>query len=249
MAAESTLRNQVALVTGAGRGIGASIAAGLAHAGAVVAVNDVDAEAAEGVASGLSTEHLVIAVPGRVGDDDATKGIIRRVNDELGPVDILVNNAGCASSGAAVHRTEMSEVEALFRVHALGAFMLSHAVLPSMRSRRYGRIIMISSAITSDPERNGSPYVMAKAALEALAITIAREGERYGVHANIVAPRLVDTRLGRQFLGRLSEGGQAAREPQMLPPQGVADIVVHLVGPQGRYLNGQRLCIGTRAFA
>ena len=111
-----------------------------------------------------------MAVRASVDDLDECEALATRVLDELGPVDILVHNAGIASRGPDVVDTEPAEVERLFRTHALGAFALCKHLIPPMRERPRGDIVMISSAATIAPAPgNSAPYNMAKSALEALA--------------------------------------------------------------------------------
>ena len=121
------------------------------------------------------------------------------VND-FGYVDILVHNAGIASRGRSVADTEVDELERLVRVHALSAHQLARHVLPSMRTRPRGDIVMISSVATSHYAANGAPYNMGKAALEALAFGLAKEERDNGIHVNVVAPGLVETEMGRRLV-------------------------------------------------
>ncbi len=118
--------------------------------------------------------------------------------DDFGFVDILVNNAGIASRGKSVLRTDPDELESVIRTHAFGPHHLSQAVLPSMRERERGDIVMISSTVTLNMPSGGAPYNMGKAALEALALTLAKEELRHNMRVNIVAPGLVDTTHGRE---------------------------------------------------
>ena len=120
---------------------------------------------------------------------------------DLGDVDILVNNAGVASRGQTVADTDPAEIERLLRTHAFGAWACSKLVLPSMRdaaARRHRHDLERGDACTW--RANSAPYNMAKAALEALASTLAKEERRNGIHVNIVAPGLVDTEMGRRLV-------------------------------------------------
>ena len=120
--------------------------------------------------------------------------------EDFGPVDLLVHNAGIASRGLDVAHTEPAEIERLFRTHALGAFVLCKHLVPQMRDRERADVVMISSVATSHMAANSSPYNMAKAALEALAMTLAKEERRNGIHVNVVAPGLVATEMGRRLV-------------------------------------------------
>ena len=174
---------RVALVTGGGRGIGKAIALGLAADGADVAVNyrrDADA-AAETVAEIEQLGRRAIAYGASVDDEAACTEMVTQVLADFGAVDVLVNNAGIASRGHTVADTDPAEVERVWRTHAFSSWLCSKLVLPSMRTRPRGDIVMISSVATRALAGGGAPYNMAKAALEALAITLANEEKTKGI--------------------------------------------------------------------
>ena len=118
---------------------------------------------------------------------------------DFGAIDLLVNNGGIASRGNAVADTDPAEVARVLGTHAIGPHHLCRLVLPSMRTRPRGDIVMVSSVATSHYAGNGAPYNMGKAALEALAFTLAKEERRHGIHVNVVAPGLVDTDMGERL--------------------------------------------------
>src|SRR5271154_4076322 len=196
------LEGRVALVTGGGRGIGRAIALGLAEDGADVAVNyRRDEESARAtVAEIAKLGRRAQAYAASVDDHAQCEAMVAAVVADFGHVDILVNNAGNASRGLTVADTDPSELDRTLRTHAFGAWSCSKLVLPSMRSRDRGDIVMISSAATLHMGANSAPYNMAKAALEALAATLAKEERRNGIHVNVVAPGLVDTEMGRRLV-------------------------------------------------
>src|SRR5579884_3571930 len=167
------LAGRVALVTGGNRGIGRAIALALAEGGADVAVvyrRDEDA-AATTVKDVEALGRKARAYAADVGSPAEVEAMVAAVVADFGFVDILVNNAGVASRGRAVVDTDADEVERLLRIHAVGAHTLCRAVLPSMRTRPRGDIVMISSVITRDVPPNAAPYAMAKGALEMSAAT------------------------------------------------------------------------------
>ena len=247
---------RVALVTGAGRGIGRAIAVGLAADGHDIVVNyrrDADA-AAETVAAIASLGRRAVAVEASVDDPEACERLVSATLDAFGRIDILVCNAGVASRGRSVASTEPEEVEHLFRTHALGAFVCAKLVLPAMRQQPRGDILMISSAATVHMAANSAPYNMAKAALEALAAGLAKEERRNGIHVNVVAPGLVDTEMGRRLVKgamgiddiRSIDGGSAFGH--VCTPEEVADVVRFLVSDRASYLTGQRIGVDGGAF-
>ncbi len=256
-AEDSTLAGRVALVTGGGRGIGKAIALGLAGDGADVAVNyrKDAAAAAETVSEIEALGRRAIAYPASVDDTSACEQMVTQVLADFGPVGILVNNAGIASRGQTVADTDPAELERVWRTHAFGAWMLSKLVVPGMRALPRGDIVMISSAATVYMAGNSAPYNMAKAALEALAWTLAKEERRNGIHVNVVAPGLVDTEMGRRLvkgaMGVDEIRSMDSRSPfgHVCSPEEVADAVRFLVSERGSYVTGQRIGVDGGLFA
>jgi NAD(P)-dependent dehydrogenase (short-subunit alcohol dehydrogenase family) len=244
-----SLTGRVALVTGASRGIGRAIAIALAEAGADIAVNyrrDVEA-ANETVAAINALGRKAIAYSASVEKWDEDVAMVDQVVADFGAIDILVNNAGIASRGNSVADTDPAEMERVVRVHAFGPHYLSKLVLPHMRGRGRGDIIMISSVATLFHSANGGPYNMGKAALEALALTLAKEERANGIRTNIVAPSLTVTEMG-QRLSRATSGVADiheldARSPfgRVSTPEDVAAVVTFLVSSANPYVNGQKV--------
>jgi NAD(P)-dependent dehydrogenase (short-subunit alcohol dehydrogenase family) len=221
----------------------------LAAEGATVAVNyrrDEEAAATSGAdieAAGGTAKAYQASIDSW--DDD--KAMVEAVLADLGAVDILVNNGGIASRGLKVADTDPAELERVVRTHAIGPHFLSKLVVPSMRTRPRGDIVMISSVATNAHSANGAPYNMGKAAQEALALTLAKEERDNGIHVNIVAPGLVATDMGDR-LARAIAGVQSAAELDKSSPFGrvcrpddVADVVLFLVSEAAGYLTGQRI--------
>ena len=247
------LAGRVALVTGGGRGIGRATSLALAADGAAVAVNwNRDERAAAEVVDAIRAQGgRAMAVQASVADYAAVDAMVGAVGAELGPIGILVNNGGIASRGLAVAETQTSEVERVLAVHAIGPHALCRAVLPQMRTLERGDIIMISSAAAHMLEANGGPYNMGKAALEALAHTLAKEEVGNGIHVNIVAPGLVASDMGDRLIRAVTGGehGEAAALDAQFPfghvcrPSEIADVITFLVSPRASYVSGQRIIV------
>jgi NAD(P)-dependent dehydrogenase (short-subunit alcohol dehydrogenase family) len=244
-----SLAGRTALVTGAGRGIGRAIALSLAEAGADVAVNyRRDQEAAEQTVADIEKlGRKARAYAASVENFEEDRAMVEAVVADFGGVCILVNNAGIASRGLSVADTDPAEMERVVRVHAFGPHYLSKLILPHMRKAPRGDIIMISSVATLFMSANGGPYSMGKAAMEALALTLAKEERVHGVRTNIVAPSLTVTDMGRR-LTRATTGLEDIhaldeRSPfgRVSTPEDVAAVVTFLVSSANPYVNGQKI--------
>jgi 3-oxoacyl-[acyl-carrier protein] reductase len=242
------LSGRVALVTGGSRGIGRAISLALAEDGADVAVNyrRDDAAASETVAAIEGLGRKARAYGASVDDFDALAAMVAGAEKELGPIDILINNAGIASRGQNVADTDPAELERCIRVHALGPAQLCKLVLPGMRTRPRGDIVMISSVATLHWAPNSAPYNMGKAAMEALAFGLAKEERPNGIHVNVVAPGLVETEMGRRLVkaqGVDDIKTMASRLPfgRVCQPEDVANVVRYLVSEGGSYLTGEKM--------
>ena len=243
------LDGRVALVTGGGRGIGKAISELLAAEGAAVAVNyrrDEDAALAtvEAITAAGGTAR---AYQASVDDTEQDARMVENVLADFGYVDLLVNNGGIASRGNAVADTDPAELARVVATHALGPHHLCRLVLPSMRTRPRGDIVMVSSVATSHHSANGAPYNMGKAALEALAFTLAKEERRHGIHVNVVAPGLVDTDMGERLVKALAGVTDIrtldASSPygRVCQPADVANVVLWLCSDGAGYVTGQRI--------
>lgn len=252
------LRGRVALVTGGGRGAGRAISELLAAKGATVAVNyrrDADA-AADTVDTIHRNGGSAKAFGASVDVREDCERLIDEVVGEFGGVDILVCNAGIASRGNTVADTDPEEMLRVVATHALGPHHLCRKAVPSMRERAkvHGRadIVMISSIATIRPTANGAPYNMGKAAMEALAWSLAKEEVRNNIHVNVVAPGLIDTDMGLRLGRALSRNRELedlrsfdATSPfgRVLQPVDVANSVYFLVSEQASYITGHRIVL------
>jgi 3-oxoacyl-[acyl-carrier protein] reductase len=254
---QGSLTGRTALVTGAGRGIGRGIALELAAAGAAVVVNyRRDEEAANEVVDRItSSGGQAVAVQASVSEQAEVDALADAALAAFGSVDILVANAGIASRGLSVAETDPAEVLRVMATHAFSAHRLVQRLLPSMRERSRSDVVLISSSELDKMRALGGPYNMAKAALEALGYTLAKEEVGNGVHVNIVAPglivtdmgaRLVKAKLGLDNMEDLDAGQPMGRLGR---PEDIARVVRFLVSDDAGFVTGQRIVVDGGADA
>jgi 3-oxoacyl-[acyl-carrier protein] reductase len=182
---------QVALVTGGGRGIGASIARELAAAGMRVAVSARSADQVEGVARELEG----LAVVADVSNRQEVEGMVGKVESELGPIDLLVANAGIAVSESAAWEVEPAEWWQVHEVNVLGVYLCCRAVIPGMIERGRGRIVITASGAAYLPGSRSTAYSSSKAAVTRFGETLALQLEPHGIPVFPISPGLVRTEM------------------------------------------------------
>ncbi len=221
----ATLRGRVALVTGASRGIGAAIVRRLADAGVAVAINYRErTNEANGLVKSISgTGGKAIAIAADVSQADAVAQLVQRVNSELGPVDILVNNAGIAITRGIDDLSE-ADFDRTIAVNLKSVFLCTQAVLPTMRAKRWGRVVNISSGAARGAGSIGPHYNASKAGIEGLTRGYAARLVKEGITVNAVAPSLIETDMmkgqqglvSRVPLGRFGKADEVAQAVMML---------------------------------
>lgn len=245
------LQGRVALVTGGSRGIGRGIALALAHAGADIAINyRREADEAQKVVEEIrALGRRAEAYAASVDDFAACAHMVESVAADFGGLSILVNNAGIASRGQSVADTDPAEMERVMRVHAFAPHYMSKCALPHLRKHARSDIVMISSVATLTHGANGAPYNMGKAAMEALALTLAKEEQKNGVRVNIVAPSLTVSDMGERLAKAVTGVADIHELDAQFPfgrvsvPDDVAAAVLWFVSPQNAYASGQKLNI------
>jgi NAD(P)-dependent dehydrogenase (short-subunit alcohol dehydrogenase family) len=243
------LSGRIALVTGGGRGIGRAICLALAEDGADIALSYRRDEAAakQTVADVQALGRRAAAYRASVESYEEDRALVEAIARDLGDVDLLVNNAGIASRGQSVAKTDPEEMERVVRIHAFGPHYLCQLVLPGMKQAPRGDIVMISSTATLGMAAGGAPYNMGKAAMEALAFTLAKEVRPDNIHVNVVAPGLVETEMGRRLMKATAGIDDLRKLDPAMPfgrvcqPEDVANAVRFLVSGGASYLTGEKL--------
>ncbi|HEY7166980.1 MAG TPA: 3-oxoacyl-[acyl-carrier-protein] reductase [Candidatus Binatia bacterium] len=236
-----TLDSQVALVTGASRGIGSAVAIALARGGAHVVLNyHQNREAAE------QTLQQITAAGGEgeiaqfdVANENQVEEAVKRIVDLRSKIDILVNNAGVTSDGLLV-RLKLEDWDQVVGTNLKGTVLCTKAVSRSMIRRRYGRIVNLSSVVAQMGNAGQSLYAATKAGILGFTRAVAREVASRGVTVNAVAPGFIETEmtgklsaeLRKNFLESIPAGrfGTCAE---------VAEVVAFLAGPSAGYITGQ----------
>ncbi|MBC2838130.1 SDR family NAD(P)-dependent oxidoreductase [Robiginitalea sp. SC105] len=236
------LNGKVAIVTGSSKGIGRSIALGLARQGARVVVSSRDQAAVDTVAEDFHGQGLeALAVACHVADAGQRENLVRKTLDAFGRIDILVNNAGINPAFGPLEGSEEAVFDKVMAVNTKAPWLLCNLVLPHLKKQGKGSIINVSSVGGIRPGTGLGLYCMSKAALIMLTKSQAREWGPYGIRANVLCPGLVRTKISEGLwsdektvkgynrsvpLGRIAE------------PDEMAGAAVLLASDAGSYMTG-----------
>ena len=236
---------EVALVTGASRGIGAAIARSLADAGYSVAVNYArSADLAEAVVSEITMSGgTAMAVQADVSDADAVAGMFTTVADELGPVTVLVNNAGITDDGLLL-RMGVDQWDHVLSTNLRSVYLCTKTALKPMLRARSGRIISVSSisGIAGNPGQ--SNYSASKAGVIGFTKSIAKEVGSRGITVNAVAPGFIATDMTNALGEAVTEGvAKQISLGRLGQPEEVASVVRYLASEDASYITGQTIVV------
>ena len=238
---EVKFEGQVALVTGASRGIGAAIAHELAHRGLQVIGTATSDEGAAKVSAALSAFHGCRGANLNVNDAAGCEALIDAIVKEHGGLQVLVNNAGITRDNLAM-RMKDEEWDAVLDTNLKAVFRMSRAVMRTMMKQRYGRIISITSVVGASGNPGQANYAAAKAGVAGMTRALARELGSRNITVNCVAPGFIETDMTahlpdeqqKALLGQIPLG-------HLGKPGDIAHAVAYLASPQAGYVTGQEL--------
>jgi 3-oxoacyl-[acyl-carrier protein] reductase len=244
------LDGRVAVVTGAGRGIGAAEAIKMAEEGASVAVLDLSAEAGQDTVAAIKKAGgEAVAIACDVSSAKQVGAAFEEVANRFGRIDILVNNAGLLRDNLLFKMSE-DDWDKVLDVHLKGSFLCSQAVQQYMVEQEYGRIIMTSSIVALG-NKGQVNYSAAKAGLQAMARTLALELGRFNVTVNAVAPGWIETEMTKEAAERVGITMEDMKErfAKNIPlrrfgkPEDVANVVAFLASDEASYISGETIYV------
>ena len=245
------LKDKVAIVTGAGRGIGRAVATRLAEAGADIIAADIDLESAKKTIEEISEDCAkLMAIQVDVTQEKSVNAMVKMALEEFGKVDILINNAGIMFR-TRLQTISLEEWNSILQVNLTGPFLSTKAVLPFMKKNGYGRIVNVSSSAgRSVSTLGGAHYTTSKAGLLGFTRAAAKEVASIGITVNAVCPGLVDTPMARDTTSKeeLEKFISSFPIKRIGLPEEIGDLVVFLCSDKASYITGASIDINGGAL-
>ncbi|MGE6630691.1 2,3-dihydro-2,3-dihydroxybenzoate dehydrogenase [Bacillus sp. NPDC077027] len=250
----SGLSQKIALVTGAGQGIGQAVAQRLAEEGAIIAAVDANEERLQSTVQQMSAKGFhVFAYPGDISDQTSVQNIVTQIEQQLGPIYLLVNVAGILRMGSIEH-LRADDWQQTFAVNTHGVFYVSQAVSKYMMKRTEGVIVTVSSNAGDIPRMNMAAYAASKAASTSFTKTLGLELASYGIRCNVVSPGSTATPMqwalwsdeqgaDHVIKGSLETYKTGIPLQKIADPQNIADAVLFFASEQASHITMQNLTI------
>lgn len=238
------LDRKIAIVTGAGQGIGRAIAEKLAEEGATVVVTDIDESSATSVAEAIGDDSVGIRAD--VTDPESVQGMVAEVVERFGRVDVLVNNAGWDKAGPFVD-SDRADWDRVIQINLYGVLNTSQAVLPIMAEQGHGSVVNLASDAGRVGSSGEAVYSAAKGGVIAFTKATAREMARHQVNANVVSPGPTDTALFASMGGdnpKLREAlTKAIPFRRLAQPGDLANMVAFFASDEANFITGQTVSV------
>lgn len=247
---DKQLLNKISVITGAGDGMGRSIAKLFACEGAIVVINDINLDKAKETEKEIyeinkNYKNKVLVVKADITNSDEVASMVREVKQKFGTIDILVNNAGILFSTRIEYISE-EEWDMVVNVNLKGVFLCSKAVIQIMKEKKYGKILnMSSSAGKTVSTIGGAHYTASKAGVLGLSRAMAKELAPFNINVNAICPGLVDTDMVRDTIpkGKIVQYAGSFPIGRLSTPEEVADLALFLVSEKSSYIIGASIDI------
>lgn len=247
-----SLAGKVAIVTGAGGGIGRAAAAELSRAGAALLLVDRDAAGLERTAAELEGEGMALTRVADVADEEQARGYVELALEQLGAIDVLFNNAGIEGAVGELAAYEVADFDRVLAVNLRGAFLALRLVLPPMIAAGAGSIVNTASMAGLLGLPGTVAYNATKAGVISMTKTAAAEAGPHGVRVNAICPGLIETRMIESLIDEFNPDDAEAQRRQMTglvplgrfgEPREVAQVVRFLASEEASYVNGATITI------
>jgi NAD(P)-dependent dehydrogenase (short-subunit alcohol dehydrogenase family) len=239
------LEKRIAIITGAGQGIGRAIALGLAGEGAKIAIADVNEERANAVKNEIEAGGgTALAIRTDVSDETSVQAMVQKSLQEFGKLDILVNNAGIYPVSS-VEEMREEDWDRVIGTNLVGAFLCSRTVVTEFLKQGNGRIISITSGRAFQGAKNGAHYAASKAGIIGFSKSLALELARHGITVNVICPGVTDTAQPRGHQTEQELYAQAQKIPlgRIGQPEDLVGPAIFLASDAARFITGQTLLV------